>query len=216
MTTDEPSADDTAEVDATTETDTTDSTEPDEAVEEVAVEASGPGRLGRVAAQAKQRLSGNVLATALALLTAASLILLGVLFWVLWRPDEATDADAAKSAIAAASEGTVAVLSYSPDTLDHDISAAKSHLTGDFLKYYDDFTKAVVVPAAKQKSIKATAVVLRAAVSDFHADSAKVLLFVNQSTLSKERPQPSFANSSVSVTLTKAHGEWLISAFNPL
>ena len=210
MTADEPPVD--SEVGATTEIDTTDAAEPDE----VAVEASGPGRLELVAAQVKQRLSGNVLATALALLTAASLILLGVLFWVLWRPDEATDADAAKSAVAAASEGTVAVLSYSPDTLDHDISAAKSHLTGDFLKYYDDFTKAVVVPAAKQKSIKATAVVLRAAVSDFHADSAKVLLFVNQSTLSKERPQPSFANSSVSVTLTKAHGEWLISAFNPL
>ena len=215
MTADEPSldADADAEVDETAEVEKSADIGAAEAAEGTVRE---PGRLGRAAAQVKQRLSGNVLATALALLTVASLTLLGVLFWVLWRPDEATDADAAKSAVAAATEGTVAVLSYSPDTLDHDISAAKSHLTGDFLKYYDEFTKAVVVPAAKQKSIKANAVVLRAAVSELRPDSATLLLFVNQSTQSKERPQPSFTNSSVSVTLTKADGAWLISAFTPL
>ena len=204
MTADETPAEETTEVDTA------------EAIDGTGVEGPGPGRLGRFAAQAKQRLSGNVVVAALAVLTAASLVLLGVLFWVLWRPDEATDADAAKSAVAAASEGTVAVFSYAPDTLDHDISAAKSHLTGDFLKYYDQFTKSMVIPAVKLKAIKATAVVLRAAVSELHPDSAKVLLFVNQSTLSKERPQPSFANSSVSVTLTKADGVWLISSFTPL
>ena len=83
---------------------------------------------------------------------------------------------------------------YSPDTLDHDFSSAKSHLTGDFLSYYDQFTQQIVAPAAKQKSVKTTAVVLRAALSEFHPDSAVVLLFVNQSTQSKDRPEPTLTH----------------------
>lgn len=213
MTADETQPGETAEAAETAEAEKPEGIDSAEGIDAT---AKAPGRLGRVAAQAKQRLSGNVLVAALAGLMAVSLALLGAMFWLLWRPDEATDADAAKSAVAAASEGTVAVLSYSPDTVDQNVTTAKSHLTGDFLKYYDEFTKAVVVPAAKQKSIKSTAVVLRAAVSELHPDSAKLLLFVNQSTLSKERPQPSFTNSSVAVTLTKTDGVWLISAFTPL
>lgn len=175
-----------------------------------------PGRFKRVAATAKMRSSGKVAASVLALLMVASLALLGALYWFSYRPDRATDAAAAKAAIAAASEGTVAVLSYSPDTLDRDFSSAKSHLTGDFLSYYDQFTQQIVAPAAKQKSVKTTAVVLRAAMADLRPDSAEVLLFVNQSTQSKDRPEPTFTNSSVSVKLTKANGKWLISSFNPV
>jgi Mce-associated membrane protein len=108
------------------------------------------------------------------------------------------------------------VLSYSPDTLDRDFSSARSHLTGDFLSYYDQFTQQIVAPAAKQKSVKTTAVVLRAALSEFHPDSAVVLLFVNQSTQSRDRPEPTLTSSSVQVTLTRAGGKWLISTFNPV
>src|SRR5262249_34218698 len=102
----------------------------------------------------------------------ASVSLLGALYWFSYRPDRATDGAAAKAAISAASDGAVAVLSYSPDTLDRDFSSAKSHLTGDFLSYYDQFTQQIVAPAAKQKSLKTTAVVLRAALSEFHPNSA--------------------------------------------
>jgi len=150
------------------------------------------------------------------LLVVASVALLAFVFWFYYRPDRATNDEAAKAAVSAASEGAVAVLSYSPDTLDRDFSSAKSHLTGDFLSYYDQFTTQIVAPAAKQKSLKTTAVVLRAALSEFHPDSAVVLLFVNQSTQSKDRPEPTLSNSSVSVTMKKADGKWLISSFSPL
>ncbi|OIN81800.1 twin-arginine translocation pathway signal [Mycobacterium malmoense] len=184
--------------------------------EETPDASAAPGRLKRSFATLKKRSSGKILPAALALLVAASLALLGALFYFLYLPDRDTDAAAAKAAISAASEGTVAVLSYSPDTLDRDFSSAKSHLTGDFLSYYDQFTRQIVAPAAKQKSVKTTAVVLRAALSDLRPGSADVLLFVNQSTQSKDRPEPTFTSSSVSVKLTKAHGKWLISSFNPV
>jgi Mce-associated membrane protein len=175
-----------------------------------------PGRLKRFTAQLKKRWSGKIIPTLAALLVVASLALLGGLYYFFYIPDRATDAAAAKAAISAASDGAVAVLSYSPDTLDRDFSSAKSHLTGDFLSYYDQFTQQIVAPAARLKSVKTTAVVLRAALSELHRDSAVVLLFVNQSTQSKDRPEPALSSSSVLVALTKAKGKWLISSFTPV
>lgn len=175
-----------------------------------------PGRLKRFAARVKPPLSGRIRAALLALLVVASVSLLGGLFYFSYLPDRATDGAAAKAALSAASEGTVAVLSYSPNSIDSDIASAKSHLTGDFLKYYSQFSEEIVKPAAKQKSIKTAAVVLRSALSEFHPDSAVVLLFVNQSTQSADRPEPSLTSSSVVASLTKADGKWLISSFNPV
>lgn len=159
--------------------------------------------------------SGKIGVAAVALVTAISLLALGLSFWFFYKPDRDVDAEAAKAAIAAASDGTIAILSYSPDTLDRDFSTARSHLTGDFLSYYDQFTQQIVAPAAKQKAVKTTAVVLRGALTEFHPESAIVLLFINQSTQSRDRPEPTTTSSSVLVTLTKADGKWLISQFNP-
>nr|WP_232065021.1 hypothetical protein [Mycobacterium cookii] len=143
----------------------------------------------------------------------------GLAAWVYisqYRPDKATDAAAAQSAIGAARDGTVAMLSYKPETLDQDFAAAKSHLTGDFLNYYDTFTKQVVSPAAKGKGVTTIAQVVGAATTEMHPESAVVLVFVNQVTTSKERPDPSAAASSVLVSLTKVHGTWLINKFDPI
>jgi Mce-associated membrane protein len=133
-----------------------------------------------------------------------------------YRPDEQTDAAAAQTAVDAARDGTVALLSYKPDTLNQDFAAAKSHLTGDFLNYYDQFTQQIVTPAAKEKALTTTAQVVGAAASELQPNSAVVLLFVNQATTSKDRPDPAMASSSVLVSLTKVHGKWLITKFQPV
>ncbi len=220
MTADETSVEETAEIDETAATEETPEAEPVESVEDAedidAADGAAPNRVRRVAARLKKRSSGKISPALVALLVVASVGLLGGLHYFWHEPDRATNDAAAKAAISAASEGAVAVLSYSPDTLDRDFSSAKSHLTGDFLSYYDQFTSQIVAPAAKQKSLKTTAVVLRAALSEFHPDSAVVLLFVNQSTQSKDRPEPALSNSSVLVTLNRAGGKWLISSFTPL
>jgi Mce-associated membrane protein len=138
------------------------------------------------------------------------------LYVVQYRPDEQTDTAAAQMAINAARDGTVALLSYKPDTLNQDFAAAKSHLTGDFLNYYDQFTKEIVTPAAKEKAVTTTAQVVGAAATELQPNSAVVLLFVNQATTSKERPDPAMASSSVLVSLAKVHGTWLITKFQPV
>lgn len=218
MTADETSVEETQEtaaIDETAAAEETPEVETVEDVEDIDGEGVAPVKLTRFA-RLKKRLSGKIIPTLVALLVVASVALLASVFWFYYRPDRATNDAAAKAAVSAASEGAVAVLSYSPDTLDRDFSSAKSHLTGDFLSYYDQFTTQIVAPAAKQKSLKTTAVVLRAALSEFHPDSAVVLLFVNQSTQSKDRPEPTLSNSSVLVTMKKADGKWLISSFSPL
>ena len=153
-------------------------------------------------------------ALVLGLLAAGGLA--GWLYFAQFRPDTQTDNAVAQSAVNAARDGTVALLSYKPETLNQDFAAARSHLTGDFLNYYDQFTKEVVTPAAQSKAVATTAQVVGAAASEVHPNSAVVLVFVNQVTTSKERPDPAMASSSVLVSLTKVHGDWLITKFDPL
>ena len=153
-------------------------------------------------------------ALVLGLLAAGALA--GWLYFTQFRPDTQTDDAVAQSVVNAARDGTVALLSYKPDTLNRDFAAARSHLTGDFLNYYDQFTKEVVTPAAQSKAVATTAQVVGAAASELHPNSAVVLVFVNQVTTSKERPDPAMASSSVLVSLTKVHGDWLITKFDPV
>lgn len=138
------------------------------------------------------------------------------LYFKQYRPDKQTDASVASAAANAASDGTVALLSYSPESLDKDFAAAKSHLSGDFLSYYNQFTEQIVAPAAKQKSLKTNARVLGAAVQELHPNSAVVLVLVDQSTTSKDNPDPAMASSSVLVSLTRVNGKWLITKFDPV
>lgn len=149
-------------------------------------------------------------------LLALSAVVAGSVYWFLYRPDQLTGEVAQQQVLDAAKTGTEALLSYSPDTLDKDLAAARSHLTGNFLDHYTKFTDDVVVPAARQRGVKTEASVARSAVSTMQPGQAQVLVFVNQVTTSKDRPTPALATSSVVVTLEKLDGHWLISEFSPV
>jgi Mce-associated membrane protein len=155
-------------------------------------------------------------AITLALALAAAAALTAWMYFSVYKPDRETDAEAMQSAIRSASDGTVALLSYSPDSLDKDFATAKSKLTGSFLSYYTQFTEQIVAPAAKQKAVRTKAAVVRAALAEIRPESAVVLVFINQTTESKDRPDASFINSAVRVTMQKIDGGWLISSFDPV
>lgn len=163
-----------------------------------------------------RRRGPKIAAAALAVALVASVGAAAWLFFTQFRVDQQTGPEAAKVALDAATEGSVALLSYSPDTLEQDFATAKTRLTGDFLEYYTQFTEEIVTPAAKQKSVKTEASVVQAAVSEIQPGSAEVLLFINQTTTSKENPDGAYAASAVKVGLTKIDGAWLISAFDPV
>ena len=135
-------------------------------------------------------------------------------FYFVYRPDLQTDNAAAHQVIKAASDGAVALLSYSPATLDRDFANARSRLTEDYLAYYQRFADQIVGPSAQRGQVTTTATVVKAAVSELHPSSAVVLVFVKQKTTSKEKPEPVLTSSSIRVTLTKVSGSWLIEKFD--
>jgi len=155
----------------------------------------------------------------LLLVTASAIAAVGLtacLYVLQYRPDRQIDDAAARGAIQAASAGAVATLSYSSDSMERDFAKARSHLTGDFLAYYDKFTKDFVLPAVQNKQLAQTATVVRAAVSELEPNSAVVLVFLNETTVSRDRPQPLITPSGVRITLTKVTGSWLISKLDPV
>ena len=208
--------DDVADVEETenlTDESADEATENDDAATETETQSErGDSAVRRSARIVRTRLGAILLAAALV----ASAGVAAWLYFEQYRPDQETDAAASAVALDAAKNGTVALLSYSPESLDKDFAAAKSHLTGDFLSYYTQFTEQIVTPAAKQKSVKTSASVVQAAVSELHPDSAEVLVFINQTTVSKENPDGSFAASAVKVGMKKIDGAWLIASFDPV
>ena len=183
-------------------------------------EAPSPGDARPSRRAAVSRVTARCLEQWRSILFAASVVAaMGLavgLFFFQYRPDRQIDDAAARQALQAASDGAVASLSYSSDSMDRDFANAKSHLTGEFLAYYDKFTKQIVTPTVQQKHITQTAAVVRAAVSELRPDSAVVLVFLNETTTSKDKAQPLTTPSSVRITLTKVNGSWLISKLDPV
>jgi Mce-associated membrane protein len=174
--------------------------------------ASGPSAIGRLT---RRFLASWRPIFATALVTATIAVAAGVFFFQ-YLPAQRIDDAATHQAVQAASDGAVAVLSYSYSNLESGFATAKSHLTGEFLAYYSKFSQDFIAPAARQGQLTASAKVLRAAVSELHPDSAVVLVFINQNTASKKKPEPLTTASSVLVTLTKVKGSWLIAKLEPL
>ena len=149
------------------------------------------------------------------LLVVASVGLWAVLVYFQYRPDQQTNDAAAQTAVAAAKDGTVAVYTYSANTIDRDIASAQSHLTGDFLTEYRQYIQSPAPTEAKKNAVNTAAKVVGAALMQIRPGSAQVLLFINQTTTSAQNPATSMASRSVEVTLVKADGKWLISSMKP-
>ncbi|PEG41230.1 hypothetical protein CQY20_05800 [Mycolicibacterium agri] len=117
--------------------------------------------------------------------------------------------------VQAAKDSAVAMLTYTPDTVEQQLTAARERLTGGFLQHYTELTNNVVIPGAKEKQISAVASVPGAASVSADPAHAVVLLFINQ-TVTVGTGVPSDTASSVRVTLDKVDDRWLISQFEPL
>jgi Mce-associated membrane protein len=154
-----------------------------------------------------------LLASALPVL--ALLLALGV-GYLKWLDGTARESQtAAEQSVRAASESTVAILSYKPETVDQDLKAAADRLSGGFRQQYLQLVNDVVAPGAKQQHISAVATVPTAASVSATGKHAVVLVFVDQTT-TIGNDAPTQSTSSVRVALDKVGGRWLISQFDPV
>lgn len=131
-------------------------------------------------------------------------------------PPVADNAGARQAVTDAAKTNVVKVLTYRPETVEQDTSAAAAVTTGDFRAYYIRFARQIVVPTAREKGVTTSATVVRAGVESLTAQKASILVFINQNTTSRDKPTPEAQNSSVRVGMTKLNGTWLIDHFDPV
>jgi Mce-associated membrane protein len=150
------------------------------------------------------------------LLPALALVLAGAAGFLKWQDSSARETQLARiESLAAAKDSTIALLSYKSDTVEKDLEAAKSRMTGAFKDSYSQLINDVVIPGAKKEHISATATVPAAASVSATPNHAVALLFVNQTAVVDKSP-PADSVSSVRVTLDKVDGRWLISGFDPV
>jgi Mce-associated membrane protein len=186
----------------------------DAAATEAATEVDGSDHGERLAVPARRvRWSRAIVFVVLPTL---ALLLASAAGFLKWQDGSARDAGSARTeSVRAATDSTIALLSYKPDTVEKDLDAARARLTGSFLNAYTSLTHDVVIPGAKQKQISAIATVPAAASTMATENHAVVLLFVNQ-TVTIGQDVPTNTASSVRVTLDKVGGRWLISQFDPV
>ncbi|WP_292990248.1 hypothetical protein [Mycobacterium sp.] len=136
--------------------------------------------------------------------------------YLTWLDHAAREARLAlEQSVQAASESTIAILSYKPETVDQELKAAADRLAEPFRQQYTQLVSDVVAPGAKQQHITAVATVPSAASVSATGKHAVVLVFVDQTT-TIGNDAPTQSTSSVRVTLDKVHGRWLISQFDPV
>lgn len=160
-------------------------------------------------------MTGRRKTIAFATLVLAAAVFTATVYLTVYRPVQQTDSAAEQQVVDVAGAATVTLLSYGPQTLDADMERARSVMIGDFQTYYSKFTEEMVAPAVRDKGVRAAAQVVDSALMEIEPDTAKVLLFLNQETSSRDRPEPAVTASSVVVSLTKSGADWLISALEP-
>ncbi len=166
----------------------------------------------------KDRQSGSRVAKTMVfgILPAIALLLslgAGSLKW--WEGAHRAVDIASAEPVKAATDSTIAMLSYQPATVDTELISARDRLTGAFRDSYTSLINDVVIPGATQKRISAVATVPAAAAVSVTEDHAVVLVMVNQTTVIGT-DAPTQTATSIEVTLDKVDGRWLISDFTPI
>jgi Mce-associated membrane protein len=133
-----------------------------------------------------------------------------------WQATTVTESQkAAASSVTAATEDTIALLSYHPDTVEKDLTSARDRVTGSFRDDYTKLTTDVVIPGSKEKKVSAVATVPAAASVSASENRAVVLVFVDQAT-TIGTDAPTDTASTVRLTLEKVDDRWLIFQFDPV
>lgn len=174
---------------------------------------AGSGAAARTVAERRARRQSVLVCVVLPLLVMALAMGAGLLKF--WDSSARASQVARVESVEAVKESVVAMLSYQPETVEADLAAAQSRLTGDFRDSYAGLTRDVVIPGAKQKRISTIAHVPAAASVSATPGRAVVLVYVNQSAVVGS-DAPTDTASTIRVTLEKIDGKWLISGFDPI
>jgi Mce-associated membrane protein len=143
----------------------------------------------------------------LAVLTAAALVVVGVL---LTKPADSTVASDTTAAQAAAERAVVPILSYDAHHLSASQAQAEPYLTDSYRTQYDKLF-AVIKQNAPRTGTVVRAKYLASGIVRTGAGRVDVLVFVNQVTYNKQHPKtPVVYKNQATVTMEKVGGNWLV------
>lgn len=185
------------------------------AVDSSGLAAGGPyePEAAPLEAKARPRRSPGRITAVLAAVALVLAVVVGLVGWDLLRMD--ARADARKAAQVVAAESVETILSYDHAAYDKGVAAAKSLMTEDFAKKYDD-TVATVRPEVLSTESVVKAEVVASSVVSAQPDQVEALLFVNQTTTGKQVEQPRVDLNRVVVTMVRADDGWLVSDIDAL
>ncbi|GAA2857293.1 hypothetical protein GCM10010472_13310 [Pseudonocardia halophobica] len=125
--------------------------------------------------------------------------------------------NARTAATAAAEQKVTDLLSYDYRSIATDQDGRTAMLTGQFKDDYGSLLKDVVAPAAAQQQLTTRSnVVSTSVVGTDGTDTVTLLMFLNQTTQSSAKPDPTLSGSRLRVTVQEVDGNWLVSEMTPV
>jgi Mce-associated membrane protein len=125
------------------------------------------------------------------------------------------DLPATASVSAEVSDAVKAVFSYDYANLSRTERAASEVLTGDAVRQYQAQFASARTRAVAEKVVRTTTV-RAVGVRSLHGDSASLLLFLDQQTVSAAGGAPASSVAQLSVTAQRIDGRWKISGLTAL
>lgn len=166
----------------------------------------------------------TVLVKNVVLVLAGALLVVGAVGWWMARDARADspaenlaliDAKATAQVQAEVSRGLTQVLSYDYADPARTTSALDTVLAGKARQEYDTLFASLQERAPGQQLVL-TAEVQGAAVRELTDDSAKLLVFLDQSSQRSADKEASISAAQISITAKKVKGAWLITGLKPL
>jgi Mce-associated membrane protein len=150
-----------------------------------------------------------------AVLTIAAAVLL-----VIFARKDSHDSAVAKTriaALAAAKTETALALTYNYQTLDSDFAKAEAGMSKSFRANYAETAAKSVTPLATKTHAVTTATIVSAGVISASSNSARILIFADQTVENKLLNATSRLDKSViDVSMVKQDGRWVIEDLRPI
>ncbi|WP_234808710.1 hypothetical protein [Mycolicibacter terrae] len=114
-----------------------------------------------------------------------------------------------------ATEFTIKMLSFRPDSIEGDLAGAQQLMTDGFRARFAVRARDQIIPDAKARNVTAVAEVPAAASVWSTREHAVVLVFADR-TVTVGSAEPAEVAASYRVTLDKVDGRWLVADFEPV
>ncbi len=123
---------------------------------------------------------------------------------------------AGQAAMKAARTSVPAILSYTDSGLSAQLATNRRLMTPDYAKRYASMVKTRVLPHAQKYGVANQVGVVSLGTVRSSTESAVVLVFANQTTRTKEKPDGLTQGTRLEVTLRLSDGRWLVDDMKPL